>query len=449
MERTAGILREIVANKRLEVERQKKAVSLQTLLAMGSERFDRPVLSMRKALAASPSGIIAEFKRKSPSKGWLFPDAKVEDIVPAYSKAGAAACSILTDEKFFGGSFRDLQSARKQVNIPLLRKDFIIDEYQLFQSRALGADAVLLIAAALTESDCLSLAETAHSLDLEVLLEIHSEAELSYLNPHIDMLGINNRRLDTFHTDVATSFRLAEQIQGVRGTGYGVQGGENTPEGVRGTGYGEKEKTLSLPHNNQNLYNDGKEPHTTEEDSHQIIQTTDRLAGSNNVSGNDLSGNPNLSGSGNLRLNQSDTPGGSIHSRKYSGRIRTAEQSGVSELPVDSPRLPDRTGNAFVNSAPNRVSEQSNLGKYSETTRLGGTSFNRNTQSPENIGYPVPCTPYPVPRTPLMISESGLSDADTVKRLRQCGFQGFLIGESFMTTPAPGESLSHLLKRLL
>jgi indole-3-glycerol phosphate synthase len=288
MERTAGILQEIVANKRLEVERQKKAVSLQTLLAMGSERFDRPVLSLRKALAASPSGIIAEFKRKSPSKGYLFPDAKVDDIVPAYSKAGAAACSILTDEKFFGGSFSDLQSARKQVNIPLLRKDFIIDEYQLFQSRALGADAVLLIAAALTESDCLSLAETAHSLNLEVLLEIHSEAELSYLNSHIDMLGINNRRLDTFHTDVDTSFRLAEQIQGY---------------GVWGMGDGDKEEA--------------------------------------------------------------------------------------------------------------------------------------------------PRTPYPVPRTPLMISESGLSDADTVKRLRQCGFQGFLIGESFMTTPAPGESLSNLLKRLI
>jgi indole-3-glycerol phosphate synthase len=208
-----NILQKIVANKRKEVEQQKKAVNLQTLLSMGSERMEHPTCSMRAALAQSPTGIIAEFKRKSPSKGWLFPQAGVEDIVPAYEQRGAAACSILTDGDFFGGSLRDLQTARNRVNIPLLRKDFILDEYQLFQARVMGADAILLIAAALTKADCAALAATAHSLHLEVLLEIHNEEELSYLNPDMDMLGVNNRNLNSFHTDTETSFRLAEYLR--------------------------------------------------------------------------------------------------------------------------------------------------------------------------------------------------------------------------------------------
>ncbi|MDR0430447.1 MAG: indole-3-glycerol phosphate synthase TrpC [Tannerellaceae bacterium] len=205
------ILGEIIVNKRVEVEEQKKAVGLRTLLTMGGEQLERTTSSMKKALADSTSGIIAEFKRKSPSKGWLYPDAKIENIVPLYEKNGAAACSILTDSKFFGGSLNDLQSARKLVDIPLLRKDFILDEYQLYQARIMGADAVLLIAAALSEGQCLLLAQTAHELNLEVLLEIHTEEEFAYLNPYIDMLGINNRNLGTFHTDVENSFRLASR----------------------------------------------------------------------------------------------------------------------------------------------------------------------------------------------------------------------------------------------
>ena len=187
------ILQDIIANKRIEVARQKQAVSLQTLLALGSDRMERDTRSMRAALESSPSGIIAEFKRKSPSKGWLHPGANIADVVPAYEAGGASACSILTDGDFFGGSLGDLQKARKLVDLPLLRKDFIIDTYQLFQARVIGADAVLLIAAALTEEECRVLAETAHSLQLEVLLEVHSEDELKYLNADIDMLGVNNR----------------------------------------------------------------------------------------------------------------------------------------------------------------------------------------------------------------------------------------------------------------
>lgn len=207
------ILQDIIANKRIEVERQKQAVRLQTLLALGGERLERTTYSMRASLAASSSGIIAEFKRKSPSKGWLHPDAAIADVIPAYEKAGASACSVLTDPQFFGGSLGDLCQARKQVNLPLLRKDFIIDEYQLYQARVMGADAVLLIAACLTPDQCLALAELAHTLQLETLLEVHSEEELAYLNPHIDILGVNNRNLGTFHTDVANSFRLAEKMQ--------------------------------------------------------------------------------------------------------------------------------------------------------------------------------------------------------------------------------------------
>ncbi|MDH6305785.1 indole-3-glycerol phosphate synthase [Parabacteroides sp. PF5-5] len=212
-----NILQEIIANKRIEVERQKQAVDLHTLIRMGGESLERETRSMKTALTTSSSGIIAEFKRKSPSKGWLFPDADVEKVVAQYEENGASACSILTDEAYFGGSLNDLQQSRKQVKLPLLRKDFIIDEYQIYQSRIMGADAILLIASALTTEECLQFAKTAHSLSLEVLLEIHNESELNFINPYINLLGINNRNLETFHTDIENSFRLAEKMQAAGG----------------------------------------------------------------------------------------------------------------------------------------------------------------------------------------------------------------------------------------
>lgn len=209
------ILQDIIANKRMEVERQKAAVSLRTLLSLGGDRLERPTRSMREALATSPYGIIAEFKRKSPSKGWLHPHAEVADVVPAYEAGGASACSILTDGKFFGGSLGDLRKARHLADLPLLRKDFIIDTYQLFQAKVMGADAVLLIAAALTREECRVLTDTAHGLNLEVLLEVHSEKELDYVDESTDMLGVNNRHLGTFHTDVENSIRLADRLRGL------------------------------------------------------------------------------------------------------------------------------------------------------------------------------------------------------------------------------------------
>jgi indole-3-glycerol phosphate synthase len=212
------ILETIVANKRLEVARQKEVIPVDMLLSTGAQRLNTQTVSMSKALASSSTGIIAEFKRRSPSKGWLHQSARVEDVIPAYEAGGATACSVLTDSDFFGGSFTDLKNARRLVQLPLLRKDFVIDEYQIFQARILGADAVLLIAAILDEDECSNLARMAHQLDMNVLLEIHSEDELSYINEDIDMLGVNNRNLGTFATDTDNSFRLIEKMKAEAGS---------------------------------------------------------------------------------------------------------------------------------------------------------------------------------------------------------------------------------------
>ena len=207
------ILDTIIANKRKETAFRKEAVSLNVLLASATAQFERPVCSMRKAIEESSTGIIAEFKRKSPSKGWLYPDAKVEDIVPSYELAGAAACSVLTDEIFFGGSLQDIRRARELVHLPLLCKDFIVDEYQIYEARAAGADAILLIASVLSPDECLQFARKAHELNMDVLLEIHREEELNRLNLYIDMLGVNNRNLGTFDTSVQNSFQLLERMK--------------------------------------------------------------------------------------------------------------------------------------------------------------------------------------------------------------------------------------------
>jgi indole-3-glycerol phosphate synthase len=207
------ILQEIIVQKRLEVARQMTIVPMKKLEEQLPDAMKRATISMRAALATSNSGIIAEFKRKSPSKGWIFPDARITEIIPEYESAGASACSILTDSQYFGGSLDDLRSARQLVKLPLLRKEFIIDPYQLVEARAAGADAVLLIAAVLSPAECLTLAERAHALQLEVLLEVHTEKELGHLNPMIDMLGINNRNLGTFETSLDHSFNLAEKVK--------------------------------------------------------------------------------------------------------------------------------------------------------------------------------------------------------------------------------------------
>lgn len=243
------ILSEIIAHKRTEVELQKQSVSPEQLREqvqklMGSSSVPRH--SMRQALASSPTGIIAEFKRRSPSKGWIYETAKAEEIPAAYETAGASALSILTDEKFFGGSLRDISTARPLVDIPILRKDFIIDEYQLLQARIVGADAVLLIAACLTQKGCTTLTTQAHALGLEVLLEIHNPSELPYINKEVDMLGVNNRNLGTFVTDVKNSFRIARQLQQAIGSKKGASDVRNMPILVSESGISHPETIRSL-----------------------------------------------------------------------------------------------------------------------------------------------------------------------------------------------------------
>lgn len=169
--------------------------------------------SLRQALLDSDTGIIAEFKRRSPSKGWICETGRADVIPLSYQQNGATALSILTDESYFGGSDAFIRIARSSgVTLPILYKNFIINEAQLYAAVLCGASAVLLIAACLTKAQCKSLMEKAHELGLEVLLEMHSEEELEYAELNPDMCGINNRNLGSFVTKVENSFRLAELL---------------------------------------------------------------------------------------------------------------------------------------------------------------------------------------------------------------------------------------------
>ena len=207
------ILQEIVAHKRLEVARFKEQLSEREIHRQVEPLLDFSVASMSQALTDSDSGIIAEFKRKSPSKGWIKEEGKADVIPLAYQQNGAAALSILTDEQYFGGNDEFIKTARHAgVQIPILYKNFVIDEAQLYAAALCGASAVLLIAACLSKAECKRLLDKAHSLGLEVLLEMHSEPELEYVELEPDLCGINNRNLGSFVTDVENSFRLAELL---------------------------------------------------------------------------------------------------------------------------------------------------------------------------------------------------------------------------------------------
>ena len=207
------ILDKIIAEKRQEVARceaETPAAALQV-----QPDFTRPIVSARAALTAAGSlGIIAEFKRRSPSKGLINGTAEAGATTAGYVAAGAAVLSVLTDKPFFGGTPADLRAARAACpNTPILRKDFIVSEYQITEARAMGADLILLIAACLTPAEVQQFSEFAHGLGLEVLLEVHDENELrSHLADSVDLVGVNNRNLATFATDVDTSARLAAGI---------------------------------------------------------------------------------------------------------------------------------------------------------------------------------------------------------------------------------------------
>jgi indole-3-glycerol phosphate synthase len=207
------ILDEIVASKRKEVEKFKKELSLVFLESRVEILGKSEMLSMKTALQNSTTGIIAEVKRKSPSKGWIARDVIPEKIAYSYQGNGATALSILTDSEYFGGSNAHIHMARQaKVYIPILYKNFIIDEYQIYQAKVCGASAILLIAACLTKEQCRDFINKAHSMNLEVLLEMHTEEETEYAELGPDMCGINNRNLGSFVTDVNNSFNLIERL---------------------------------------------------------------------------------------------------------------------------------------------------------------------------------------------------------------------------------------------
>lgn len=206
-----NILDKIVAQKKNEIAQAKQQTSIKQLEQ--SNFFIRNTISLtNNLLKENSTGIIAEFKRKSPSKGIINDKFAAVDVVKEYENAGVAGSSVLTDELFFGGTAQDLIAVRNEVQIPLLRKDFMIDEYQFVEAKSIGADVVLLIAAILTPTQVKDFTDLAKSLQLEVLLELHDETELNHIYHKVDMVGINNRNLKTFEVDIAQSIRMAEKI---------------------------------------------------------------------------------------------------------------------------------------------------------------------------------------------------------------------------------------------
>lgn len=206
-----NILDKITADKRKEVALRKSLIPTKQLEQ--SVLFERPTVSLSKKLKESSTGIIAEHKRRSPSKAVINQNLNVFDVAQGYQAAGVCGMSVLTDGKYFGGSLDDLLTARASCTLPLLRKEFIIDEYQLLEAKAHGADVILLIAAILSRDDIKRFSEFAKSLNLDVLLEVHNEEELhKSIMPSLDMLGVNNRNLKTFEVSLETSKQLSALI---------------------------------------------------------------------------------------------------------------------------------------------------------------------------------------------------------------------------------------------
>lgn len=206
-----NILEKITAHKLKEVAERQSLYP--TALLERSVFFETPVVSLKKYLQRPDKvGVIAEFKRKSPSKGDINAYAEVEPISIGYMQAGASALSILTDTAFFGGKNADLSTAREFNFCPILRKDFIIDEYQIIEARSIGADAILLISEILSKAEVAQLSQFAHSLGLEVLLEMHSLDQMDKIGPHIDVVGVNNRNLGNFSVDLGTAMEMALKL---------------------------------------------------------------------------------------------------------------------------------------------------------------------------------------------------------------------------------------------
>lgn len=205
------ILDKIIVDKHKEVALKKQLIPTKQLEA--SVLFNRNTISVSNCIKQSNTGIIAEFKRRSPSKDTINNSLNVYEVAKGYEQAGVCGMSVLTDGKYFGGSLDDLLLARANCNLPLLRKDFVIDPYQILEAKAYGADIVLLIAAVLSKDDIANLSKFAKSLDLEVLLEVHNLEELQKsIMPSLDMIGVNNRNLKTFEVSLETSKQLSTEI---------------------------------------------------------------------------------------------------------------------------------------------------------------------------------------------------------------------------------------------
>ena len=231
------ILEKIVLNKRKEVAIRKQLIPLQNLEQ--TDLFHKSTSSLKNELRNSTTGIIAEYKRRSPSKSVINQKSFIQEVALGYKNAGVCGMSVLTDGHFFGGSLHDLLMARGTVQIPLLRKEFIIDEYQIIEAKAHGADVILLIAAILTREEIALFSKLAHELQMEVLLEVHNEEELLHaLQPDLDMIGVNNRNLKTFEVSLETSRSLASKIPAefVKVSESGISS-ENAVQLLRQVGY--------------------------------------------------------------------------------------------------------------------------------------------------------------------------------------------------------------------
>lgn len=206
-----GILEKIILQKKIEVAEKKKKLSIQKLMQFLN--FNVPKYSLVEFLQKeNKNGIIAEFKRKSPSKGIINPDADLMEITNAYYNNHASGISVLTDSIFFGGSLQDLENV-SSLQVPVLRKDFIIDPYQIYEAKAFGASVILLIASCLTKKETIYFTKIAHELKLEILLEIHNKAEIDYINEFIHIIGINNRNLDNLEINITNSLNLFHMLK--------------------------------------------------------------------------------------------------------------------------------------------------------------------------------------------------------------------------------------------
>ncbi len=200
-----NILDKIIERKKAEVATAKSHIPVEQLKS--TEFFERKTLSLKESVK-NKSGIIAEFKRQSPSKGIINNSVSPLEVTSAYETYGASGVSILTDTDSFGGSSEDVLKVRNHLHIPLLRKDFMIDEYQFYEAKSIGADVILLIASCLSPAQVQEFTDLAHELNMEVLLEIHTEEELKHFNSNIDLVGINNRNLKDFKVDLQHSVQL-------------------------------------------------------------------------------------------------------------------------------------------------------------------------------------------------------------------------------------------------